>query len=82
MNRDTNKGIRTYRCEIDYPADCGPNWMNSDNLLLCLRAYCKNTEFELRDILEVPPMVSLGKRTPISDDIGPGDADASGRRMI
>jgi hypothetical protein len=36
--------------EIEYPDDCGPLWMNRDNLLLCLTSYCCNTEFTVRDV--------------------------------
>ena len=44
-----------YVCEIEYPDDCGPNWMNKDNLLLCLNAYCKGVEFQVKDHICVLP---------------------------
>lgn len=36
--------------EIEFPDDCGPFWMNKDNLLLCLKAYCKNVQFHVKDV--------------------------------
>lgn len=36
--------------EIEWPGDCGPLWMNRDNLLLCLTAYCRGTEFTVQDV--------------------------------
>jgi hypothetical protein len=42
--------IRTF--EIEWPNDCGPLWMNADNLLICLKATCPNTEFTVLDITE------------------------------
>ena len=38
--------------EIEFPDECGPMWMNKDNLLLCLNSYCKNTEFKVQDITD------------------------------
>lgn len=35
--------------EIEWPDDCGPLWMNRDNLLICLTETCPNTEFTVRD---------------------------------
>jgi len=37
---------------IEYPDDLGPFWMNKDNLLLCLNAYCPNTKFKISDITD------------------------------
>lgn len=37
---------------IEWPDESGPMWMNVDNLLLCLNAYCPNTEFRVEDITE------------------------------
>ena len=39
--------------EIEYEDGLGANWMNEDNLLLCLNAYCKNTEFKVK-ALDIP----------------------------
>lgn len=36
--------------EIEYPDDCGPLWMNTSNLLLCLTQTCRNTVFTVRDV--------------------------------
>jgi hypothetical protein len=36
--------------EIEWPDDNGPLWMNRDNLLLCLTANCRGTEFTVRDV--------------------------------
>ena len=30
--------------EIEWPDDCGEGWMNVDNLMLCLNAYCKGVD--------------------------------------
>lgn len=38
--------------EIKYPDKLGPLWMNEDNLLLCLNAYCKGTKFEICDLTD------------------------------
>lgn len=38
--------------EIEFPDDLGPLWMNRDNLLLCLTAYCRNTRFVVRDVTD------------------------------
>jgi len=37
---------------IEYPDDLGPFWMNEDNLLLCLNAYCKNVKFVVDDVTD------------------------------
>ncbi len=36
--------------EIEYSENLGTLWMNRDNLLLCLTAYCPNIEFTVRDL--------------------------------
>lgn len=36
--------------EIEFPDECGPLWMNRDNLMTCLVKTCPNTEFTVRDI--------------------------------
>lgn len=36
--------------EIEWEDDCGPLWMNRDNLLLCLTHYCRNSKFTVRDV--------------------------------
>ena len=36
--------------EIEWPDDNGPLWMNRDNLLLCLTANCRGTEFTVWDV--------------------------------
>ena len=65
----TPPGVLTRTFEIDYPADCGPMWMNRDNLLLCLRDYCKGVDFEVRDVTDregapkEPPRPTQEKRT-------------------
>jgi len=38
--------------EISVPDDLGPMWMNQDNLLACLVAYCPNTSFLVNDITD------------------------------
>ena len=38
--------------EIEYPDDHGKHWMNEDNLMACLCAYCKNTPFKVKEITE------------------------------
>ena len=30
--------------EIEFPDDLGPMWMNKDNLLLTINAYCDNKD--------------------------------------
>ena len=35
---------------IEWNDDLGPMWMNKDNLMACLNAYCPNTEFVVEDI--------------------------------
>ena len=50
--------------EIEYNDDCGSLWMNRDNLLLCLTAYCTNSRFTVRDLTgdNVDPRpISLGE---------------------
>ena len=37
--------------EIEWPDATGPLWMNRDNVLLCLTAYCRGVEFTVRDIM-------------------------------
>ena len=37
---------------IEWPDDLGELWMNKDNLLLCLDAYCTNTKFTVEDLTE------------------------------
>ena len=37
---------------IEFPDESGDLWMNKDNLLACLRAYCPNTEFKVEDLTE------------------------------
>lgn len=36
--------------QITWPDELGPHWMNKDNLLLCLNAYCKNVKFGVKDV--------------------------------
>jgi len=40
--------------EIEFPDDLGPMWMNKDNLLLTINAYCDNTDgkIKVKDITE------------------------------
>jgi len=37
---------------IEWPDDLGQMWMNKDNLLLCLNAYCENTDFVIEDVTD------------------------------
>jgi hypothetical protein len=37
-----------YKCEIEYPDDCGENWMNKDNLQLCINSYCENKDWRIK----------------------------------
>ena len=41
---------RTY--EIEVPDELGPMWMNQDNLMACLVAYCPNTPFVVQDVTD------------------------------
>lgn len=36
---------KTFR--IEWPDDYGPEWMNADNLMLCLNAYCKGVDLKV-----------------------------------
>jgi hypothetical protein len=36
--------------EIEFDNDCGPLWMNTSNLLICLTNTCKNSKFTVRDL--------------------------------
>ena len=47
--------------EIEFPDDYDPFWMNKDNLLLCLNAYCPNTFFNVKDITQDTLVVSIDK---------------------
>ena len=39
----------TIAIEIEYDGEAlGPNWLNPDNVALCLHAYCPKTKFEVR----------------------------------
>jgi len=52
VNAETAKMIsRTF--EVEFPADCGPMWMNKDNLMICLTETCPNTSFIVTDV--TPP---------------------------
>lgn len=33
---------------IEWPDDLGPMWMNEDNLMLCINAYCENKDGHIR----------------------------------
>jgi len=35
--------------EIEWPDDHGETWMNEDNLMICLKKTCPNTEFSVRE---------------------------------
>ena len=37
-----------YICEVEYPDECGRNWMNSGNLQLCIDAYCENKDGRIK----------------------------------
>jgi len=39
---------RTFK--IEYPDDCGEMWMNVDNLMLCINAYCKGVDISAEDV--------------------------------
>jgi len=41
--------------EIEWPDDCGPGWMNVDNLMLCINAYCSNEDGRIKAV-EVDPV--------------------------
>lgn len=45
--------------EWDVPDD--PYWLNADNIVLALHAYCKNTRFVVQEIAKQAIMVSLTK---------------------
>lgn len=34
--------------EIEFPDECGELWMNVDNLMLCINAYCSNKDGKIR----------------------------------
>ena len=40
--------------EIEWPDEAGPLWMNADNLMLCINAYCKikNGKIKAEDITD------------------------------
>lgn len=35
---------------IEFPDELGETWMNKDNLLVCLKKTCPNTEFKVKDL--------------------------------
>lgn len=37
-----------YYCVVEYPDDCGPNWMNKDNLQLCINSHCENKDGRIK----------------------------------
>lgn len=36
--------------KITWPDDNGPEWMNVDNLMLCINAYCKNNKVTAEEV--------------------------------
>ena len=34
--------------EIEWPDDYGEFWMNEDNLMLCINAYCENKDGKIK----------------------------------
>uniref|UniRef100_A0A6M3LPW1 Uncharacterized protein n=1 Tax=viral metagenome TaxID=1070528 RepID=A0A6M3LPW1_9ZZZZ len=36
--------------EIEYPDECGEYWMNQDNLMLCINAYCENRDGRIKAV--------------------------------
>ncbi len=34
--------------EIEFPDELGEMWMNQDNLMLCINAYCENRDSKIR----------------------------------
>jgi hypothetical protein len=40
--------------EIEWNDDLGPMWMNADNLMACLVAYCPNTKLGTTDVTDKP----------------------------
>lgn len=59
--------------EIEWPDDCGPMWMNTSNLLLCLTNYCRNTRFTVRDV--------TGDGNPYAESAGPANPAADERDL-
>jgi hypothetical protein len=64
----------TRKFEITWPDEHGKQWMNQDNLLTCLTAYCRGTEFTVLDVTgdqaPCPPTPSTGMKAK-----APTDAD-------
>ena len=38
---------------IEWDDELGPMWMNKDNLMACLVAYCPNTDFVTDDVTDL-----------------------------
>ena len=64
------------RFEIEWPDDCGPLWMNTSNLLLCLTAVCTNTRFSVRDV------TGDGEANIATETSGPQGANRKHRRPL
>lgn len=52
---------------IEWPDDLGPLWMNKDNLLLCLNAYCENIPFITEDVSDKIATALLELGVPTTD---------------
>ncbi len=37
---------------IEYPGELGEMWLNKDNLMACLSAYCHGVEFSVEDLTD------------------------------
>ena len=54
--------------EIEFPDDYGEMWMNQDNLMLCINAYCKNEDGEIKAIDVTDKVVYLSKDQSLPDN--------------
>lgn len=53
------------RFDIEYPDGLGPEWMNKDNLTLCIQGYCKGIEVTVYDVvIRQEPSPGLPKEEP------------------
>lgn len=50
--------------EIEFPDELGEMWMNQDNLMLCINAYCENKDGRIRATDVTSKVVTYQKTKP------------------
>ncbi len=48
--------------QIEFPDECGPFWMNRDNLLLCINTYCENKDGRIRVMDVTEPVLEKDRQ--------------------